>query len=638
MSSAAVEVPSEVCRAAATSDASQLQRAPRHRRARRLILLLAWAAAVIYAGVLLDRQWVADDEGLLAQSAERVLAGEMPHRDFADVYTGGQSYFHAAAFWLGGASLPVLRYALLLLFAIWIPVVWIVASRLASPVAALPVTALSITWSVPNYSAAMPSWYNLFLATFGLAALLRFTNSGHRTWLVLAGLAGGVSFLFKVTGVFYVGAVVLYLVARAARQGPQEGGDWRNGLWFGFALGFAVLAFVAGCAYLVAPVISPAHIYHFVLPTSALAVVAGVELLRSGGADATARARRLGVELLLFLVGVTAPIVAFALLYAAAGDATTLLSAWFVAPATRYASAVHPPMPVVVALPALLVILLAVGFTAGSARVRRAAGGVALVIPVVVLVLGGPTWLYRFLWVGFAQSLPLIVAGGAGVLLARAGQAGLSAAGWNRLFLALSVAALCSLVQIPFAAPIYFCYTAPLTFLAAAAIWHALGARRSPGLAALVAVYVLFAVAGTNGRGVNELGFAAPRPQQLVRLAVPHAGLRVPEADARLYEAIVDSLRRHSRSEFTFAAPDAPEIYYLSGLRNPTRALFEFTEGIEHDPVTTLVRLRERGVTAVVINQDPKFSAPLSSALQSALAREYPRAALIGQFLVRWAE
>jgi hypothetical protein len=112
----------------------------------------------------------------------------------------------------------------------------------------------------------------------------------------------------------------------------------------------------------------------------------------------------------------------------------------------------------------------------------------------------------------------------------------------------------------------------------------------------------------------------------------------VPEADARLYEAIVDSLRRHSRSEFTFAAPDAPEIYYLSGLRNPTRALFEFTEGIEHDPVTTLVRLRERGVTAVVINQDPKFSAPLSSALQSALAREYPRAALIGQFLVRWAE
>jgi hypothetical protein len=193
-------------------------------------------------------------------------------------------------------------------------------------------------------------------------------------------------------------------------------------------------------------------------------------------------------------------------------------------------------------------------------------------------------------------------------------------------------------VQIPFAAPIYFCYTAPLTFLAAAAIWYTVGARPSPGLAALVVVYLVFAVGWTNGRGVNQLGFAAPRPERLVRLALPHARLQVPEADARLYQAIVDSLRRHSRGEFTFAAPDAPEIYYLSGLRNPTRALFEFTENFEHDPVATLARLRDRRVTAVVINQDPKFSAPLSGALQAALAREYPHAAPIGQFLLRWSE
>ncbi|MGH7517775.1 MAG: hypothetical protein ACREOC_09930 [Gemmatimonadales bacterium] len=625
-------------RRAAAARASPLQPAPRHRRAWLLILLLAWAVAVIYTGVLLDRHWVADDEGLLAQTAERVLAGEMPHRDFADVYTGGQSYFHAAAFWLAGSSLPVLRYALLLVFALWIPVVWSLASRLASPGAALAVTALAVVWSVPNYSAAMPSWYNLFLATVGLAAVVRFIDGRHRAWLVVAGLAGGLSFLFKVTGVFYVGAVVLYLVARAARDGGKEGDDRRRGLGVRFALGGAILAFVAGCAYLIAPVISPAHVYHFVLPTAALAAVAGAELLRSNGANAEAGARGLAVDLSLFLAGVAAPIVVFVLPYAVAGELATLLGAWFVAPASRYAHAVHPPMPVVVALPALLLVLLVVGFTARAARVRRAAGCVALAMPAVILTLGGPTWLYRFLWVGFAQSLPLIVAAGAGVLLGRAGQTGVSAVAWDRLFLALSVAALCSLVQIPFAAPIYFCYTAPLTFLAAAAIWHALGARRSRGLVALVAVYVLFAVAWTNGRGVNELGFAAPRPQQLVRLALPHAGLRVPRADAKLYEAIVNSLRRHSRSEFTFAAPDAPEIYFLSGLRNPTRALFEFTEGFEHDPVATLARLRSRGVTAVVINQDPKFSAPLSGALQSALAREYPRAALLGQFLVRWAE
>ncbi|HEU5171167.1 MAG TPA: hypothetical protein VFU46_11550, partial [Gemmatimonadales bacterium] len=119
-----------------------------------LLGILTWAICVGYVFLTLDRHWVADDEGLLAQTAERVLLGELPHRDFADVYTGGQSYLHAAAFRIWGASLLAPRYMLLAFVAAWVPAVFYAAMRLAAPVAAVPLTILAVAWSVPNYAAA----------------------------------------------------------------------------------------------------------------------------------------------------------------------------------------------------------------------------------------------------------------------------------------------------------------------------------------------------------------------------------------------------------------------------------------------------------------------------------------------------
>ena len=41
------------------------------------------------------------------------------------------------------------------------------AARFVPPISAALVTAVAVAWSVPNYFASMPSYYNLFLATFG---------------------------------------------------------------------------------------------------------------------------------------------------------------------------------------------------------------------------------------------------------------------------------------------------------------------------------------------------------------------------------------------------------------------------------------------------------------------------------------
>ena len=57
-----------------------------------------------------------DAEGTLAQSAERILAGELPHRDFVERYTGGLSYLNAFAFRVFGVQLLAMRYALFVAF------------------------------------------------------------------------------------------------------------------------------------------------------------------------------------------------------------------------------------------------------------------------------------------------------------------------------------------------------------------------------------------------------------------------------------------------------------------------------------------------------------------------------------------
>ncbi len=61
-------------------------------------LLGVWLVCVVYFVFFVFRGWIPVDEGLLAQTAERVLAGELPHRDFDDCYTGGLAIFYAAAF------------------------------------------------------------------------------------------------------------------------------------------------------------------------------------------------------------------------------------------------------------------------------------------------------------------------------------------------------------------------------------------------------------------------------------------------------------------------------------------------------------------------------------------------------------
>jgi len=88
------------------------------------LLVCVWLAAAALGYAYLGRGWIAPDVGTLGQAAERVLAGELPHRDFVDVYTGGQAMLDALAFRLLGVQVMSLRWLFFAAYLLWIPTVW----------------------------------------------------------------------------------------------------------------------------------------------------------------------------------------------------------------------------------------------------------------------------------------------------------------------------------------------------------------------------------------------------------------------------------------------------------------------------------------------------------------------------------
>src|SRR5437867_9252682 len=221
------------------------------KRYRVIILTFVWVLSALYVLRFVDRGWIPYDEGSLAQSAERVLAGELPHRDFDEIYTGGLSILYAAAFKILGVKLISIRIVLYLFFLAFVPALYGIALRFAPPLIAGAVTLLGVVWSVPNYFAGLPSWYNLFFATFGTLALIRHIETDQFKWLFIAGLCGGLSFLAKVSGLYYMVAVFLFLTYREQVLSNRGTRDSKPGFSFFILKGFIYLAFLGAVVALI---------------------------------------------------------------------------------------------------------------------------------------------------------------------------------------------------------------------------------------------------------------------------------------------------------------------------------------------------------------------------------------------------
>ena len=585
----------------------------------------------------LGRGWVPHDEGALGHSAERVLRGELPHRDFIDIYTGGLAYLDAAALWLLGDNLWSLRLVLFAAFVAWVPAVFYVASRFAKPMPAAFVTLVAVVWSVPNYPAPLPSWYNLFLATAGVAALLRHMETGRRRWLVVAGVAGGLSCLIKIVGLYYVAGVLLWAVhASLARSRILSAPHERRAPVYATFVSVCLLAFVAALVSLVRREFRLPEFVQFVVPGALIATLLIRNAWTEGAEGSQPRFAALARLIVPFLAGVLLPVAIFLVPYVQAHAVDSLLQGVFVLPMKRLGFASVPVGPLtnyLALLPVVGILALAMRFRAAPRRNEIVLLSIAVIL-YIILTAKHPLF-YRLVWYAAAFALPALVL--VGVLLdsrAPGGEAG--ALVRQQTMLLLCVTAVCNIVQFPFAVPIYFCYVAPLVVLTALALWRAVPVTRSALPGAVLSLFLVFPVLRANTSGLGPLGsHYEPYPRTLL-LTMERGGLQVPAPEAAAYNYLVLALRQHARGGYTWASPDAPEIYYLSGLRNPTRSLFEFFDDSTNDEGRVLRMLDTHGVTAIVLNGRPSFSRGISRPMYEQLRERYPLWQNIGKFQLRW--
>ncbi len=596
----------------------------------------------------MDRGWVSHDEGLIGQTAERVLAGELPHRDFDDVYTGGLAYVNAGAMRAFGVNVRSPRIVLVAAFLLCVPALFYAATRFGSPVAAALTTLAAVAWSVPNYIASLPSWYNLMFATLGAAALLRFVEVGHRRWLFIAGVCGGLSFLMKLVGLYYVAAGLLFLVFREQEADSTSpvadetiGRESTRAVLYPAFVVTGLLLFVAALARLVHGAGGADYIMHFVVPGAAIAgaVVYNERAVNGRRGPSVSRFATLARLAAPFLAGVVIPIALFLVPYAASGALGDFARGVFIAPARRLTYATMTPVSwtqgawtlVVVALVYLAKRLQVP--TSVRLAVLLAIGGAYMV---VIAAVSSPT--YRAVFRA-AALLPVATVVTAAVFIGRAGT--VSSTRRQQLMIVAAGLATFSLIQFPFAAPIYFCYATPLLALVALAVVREVELPSLAVPAALAATFIAFAIVRMYPGYLYNIGIGYARYQPLAPLPSPRGGdVRILAHISDEYSQLVDVVRRHAgaNARYIYAAPDCPEVYFLTGLKNPTRTMYDFFDDQQARTPRLLASLRDHDVKVVAINRAPEFSRKVDGDLRVALEHEYPSSVGIGIFEVRWRE
>jgi Dolichyl-phosphate-mannose-protein mannosyltransferase len=610
-----------------------------------LLFTLFFLLSVLYLAKDLNRGWLPMDDGTLGLSADYVLQGELPHRDYFEGYTGGLTYLNALAFRVFGPESMSMRYMLFLFILAWVPAVYYVASRFVPAIAAGPLTFLAAAWVIPNYP--MPSWYNLFCATFGLAALLRYIEVERARWLVVAGLFGGASFLFKQTGIFFIAGVILFLlfreqIANTQLAGIEERSGDRQSRLYGIFLCAALLIFTTALFDLIVKRLGVINLCYFFLPAALLGVpILWLEYRPT--ANRSHRFKFLFRELAFFIAGVALPILIFLVPFIRSGALADFVREVFTAPSTQIARVATTPTLLKFAGGVVVNAILVFGMFLARPQLKKFISRLALLVMAVGLVLARPLpAVYKAIFATVWVLLPALVVCGSILIVRRLRSRDRTEISQQRLFLMLCITALCSLVQFPTTAGIYFCYAAPLAVLAAAAVISCVDDRPPRwflvGSYCFALFYVVFVVTPGHVLNVLDIGSIYSADTQTSPLNLPRVrGIRTYPVQAQVYETLNGIIRQHARGQYIFATPDSAEIYYFSGFRSPTRYFFDLWDAAPGRTQRVLNTVHARAINLVILNNSATTpSGPVSSELRTAFEKEFPNHAVAGNFEVRW--
>ena len=563
---------------------------------------------------------------MLAETAEWLLAGRIPHIHYQEPYTGGLTWLYAAVFKLAGVDLINVRWLLFPFASLALLVTYLITRRFLPPIASALATWLALAWSFPNYFAGLPSWWLLICALGCVWALFRHVETGLLRYVALAGLLIGCAIVIKQTGVYLLIAAALSLLASGSRS-AEPTRLTRNvdrllrisagGLAFAFAI--AIMRKRLGTS----------EIGYLLIPIASSSLALASE--RTSQFGSVVRSRLAPV----LLVGATAalPIALLSAPYFIHGHLLDLVNGAILLPQRRVAFASYPLPPVRHLLTGVAMMTLMVpmppSLTSRSARILTTVRW-TLALGLIAFAFSS-TAAYRFLFGSVravASLLPTLIAG----LLLSSRVADEKQR--RILFVAASMLAWMSLVQFPFAAPIYFCYVTPLAVIAAVAAGHATAWIRRPGVLTWATLLLAFALFSLNGRDVRAVGVAPLARIDYAPLNLPRAHLDVQEEDAATYRQVVSLIETRLHGGALLAGPDCPEVYFLARRSSPSGTVFEFFSGDQPSYVRDVSYWAPAKV--IVINRLPHFSPRVTEDALAELRDVFPHGQQVERFEVRW--
>jgi hypothetical protein len=600
-----------------------------------IIFFLVWSFSAAYAGAYLNRGWERQDEGTLGQTAERVLNGEIPHRDFVNWYTGGLTYIDALIFKIFGVNLFYLRLFLFAVFLAWIPAVYAIARHFLDPWIAGGVTLLAVLWSVPNYPAAMPSWFSLFLTTFATLALATYIRKPAVRWLIIAGLCGGISFLIKSVALYYMAGALLFFVYREQMLARQESSSPQNTRLYLVFVTASLTLFVLALVKLVYAVGSAPDYLHFVFPGFAIAILLLAQESRPSTVPDSTRLLTLLKMVVPFMLSASVPILLFFLFFWWRGSLHALLADLFVGPFRGMSVVRSEPVGLLFEYPAVIAALLIIEAAKLRGLPRRVLSIVLTAFAAIILLLASsqnPPFVVALTsaW----GIIPLLAVAGAGVLYSSSRGTTADPERDQTLLLLVCMTALFSIIQFPFASG-YFCYVAPLAVLLSANLLSRFSNPPRMVLYSAFAFYALFAAL------IVQPHFLARRYKvdyDSTPLTLPRAGgIRIASEAATQYTELIPFLKQIADGNAIFAGPDCPEIYFLAGFENQTPIIFDSLEDTR-DYERNMESLMDRPnfLKAAVLHDATASGKFQLQVLRLLVVSRFPKSRKIGTFTVYW--
>ncbi len=160
------------------------------------------------------------DEGIILQGAERILAGQVPYRDFFTFYTPGSYYWTALLLKLFGDSILTARAALLVYGGLFAVLTYLLARRVSNRWVSALAAFVAVVVCLPFKFDVLHNWDSTVAAYLAVYAAVRMLENRHGAWAAATGLFAAATCLLeqsKGAGLVLGLAVGLATVAYAAR-------------------------------------------------------------------------------------------------------------------------------------------------------------------------------------------------------------------------------------------------------------------------------------------------------------------------------------------------------------------------------------------------------------------------------------